>query len=119
MKIFLNHLTTSSIDSRDILARILDLESLSVLDECEKEELRLLTALKEDCGNDASQFESGTTLIAEGYFEKYCKNSFFEDGYLPKDSLIEIFIDWGRWVEFVVQDYNKVSYGGQEYLVRR
>jgi|GEM_PF-3820954 hypothetical protein len=118
MKNFLNHLTHSLIDSRDILARISDLESLSVLDEFEEEELKLLTHLKDDCSDYTSEFESGTTLIAEDYFEKYCKDSTFEDGYLPKDSLIEIFIDWGRWIEFVAQDYKKVSCGGQKYLVR-
>lgn len=101
--------TDNTIDSRDIIARIKELED-------DAEELRILTELAEECETLASDWQYGETLIHRDYFETYM-DEMIEDCYtLPKDmpSWMSIKLDYVA----LEQDYSSVDFDGQEYLIR-
>lgn len=112
----------SVIDSRDIIERIEELETLiaeestneQFLEWCE--EYDTLKTLAEECEQYASDWEYGETLIHRNYFEQYM-DEMIEDCYeLPKDLpyWMSIKLDY----DALEQDYASVYFGDEEYLIR-
>lgn len=117
------------IDSRDILQRISELESLigdmQEEDEAdspdlseEKEELRLLKALQEECETCTSEFEYGTPLIRESHWVEYCEEMCRDIGDMPRDIPWYIEIDWEATADNIACDYSTVDYDGITYYVK-
>lgn len=136
--------TDSTIDSRDIIERIEELETeLNNLWEVEKEdnpnipfdvfletlyssswhsdsdladEYKTLKALTEECEQYASDWAYGEQLIHRDYFEQYM-DEMIEDCYeLPQDLpyWMSIKLDY----DALEQDYTSVDFDGEEYLIR-
>jgi hypothetical protein len=133
------------IDSRDIIERI---EYLSVYDyqvcpECgctlgdihdegcsepdpvdnlteeDKEELRILDALQDDCEGYASDWRHGATLIRDSYFTQYAKNLAEDLGYIKRYVEWPLnHINWEAAAEELKVDYTEVDYDGVSYWVR-
>jgi hypothetical protein len=116
------------IDSRDIEARICELEDeetacetpeaiASWVNSEEGEELVSLRALKEDA-EGYCDWDGGATLIREDYFVEYCKELIRDIGDLPKYIPDYIEIDWDVTAENLKVDYTETSFDGVTYLVR-
>lgn len=110
--------TDSTIDSRDIIDRIEELQhadcTLTVVDRLA--ELAMLRELAEECEQCADDWHNGTTLIHCHYFEEYM-NDMVEDCYeLPKDMpfWMSIQLDY----DALKRDYTSVDFNGEEYLIR-
>ena len=113
--------TQDIIDSRDILERIKELESLEdEIEEEDKEELTKLKALIEelrDSGGDSP--EDGITLIHEDYFEDYAQELAEDIGAIGKDNQWPLHcIDWDRAANELKVDYSEVEFDGQTYYYR-
>lgn len=104
------------IDSRDIIARIEELErDEEALDDDEKDELETLRKAAEEGEQYARDWGDGVTLIREDYFVDYCRE---DCGYLPKDLPWWIAIDWDKTADNMRGDYTEIEVGGYTYLVR-
>ena len=109
------------IDSRDVIERIEELESLTedndVLREDNDDELAALEALAEQC-SEVPDWEYGETLIRRSYFVDYCKELCEDCGYIPRDLPAFIEIDWQKTADNLEVDYTTVDFDGVEYLIR-
>lgn len=115
----------SRIDSRDIISRIEDLESeIECAEEGEdltdvKDELAILTSVKEEGENYASDWNYGATLIKESDFENYAEEfaqdigAFDSGGSWPLNC-----IDWAEAADQLKVDYTEIDFDGETYLVR-
>lgn len=111
------------IDSRDIIARIADLES-DIDDTPEGEEpdeneelqaLRALQAEAEGCGD----WEYGATLILDSYFQEYAQELAEDIGAISKDMpWPACHIDWEAAADALKQDYTSVTFADETYWVR-
>ena len=113
--------TQDIIDSRDIIARIEELEAseeLEELEEDEKEELEILQAL-DDEGRGWPDWEHGTTLINDTYFTEYAQD-LAEDLGLVNDYTMwpATCINWEYAAEQLQNDYALIDFDGTEYWVR-
>jgi hypothetical protein len=132
-----------TIDSRDIIERIEELESekeslCENLDLAETEEYRaeiqkeiddweaeygdeytILKALEEDASS-SPDWNYGEILIRESYFTEYCCELCEDIGDVPKELpwYIESNIDWDGVAEDIKADYMEVDYDGVTYLIR-
>lgn len=119
-----------SIDSRDIIERIEELQgkrdnleddapALSLFDDSEEgNELRILIALQNDAEGYCPDWTCGAQLIRELYFAQ-AMDEMVEDCYgdqYTKDlpSWMSLSIDY----EALKQDYTEVDFDGTTYLVR-
>lgn len=108
------------IDSRDVIARIEELEELledGQEYEDEREELKTLKAFAEEaegCGD----WKDGETLIRESYFTQYCEELLKDCGELPKDIPWYIVIDWEKTADHIRIDYTSLDLDGITYLIR-
>lgn len=130
------------IDSRDIIARIEELESeretlqdevdtaeeedkeaaeeaLKEWDESEEAtELKALQSLAEDAEGYCPDWGDGATLIRESYFEEYCQELLSDIGDLPRNIPHYIVIDWEATADNIKMDYTEVDFDGVSYFVR-
>jgi len=107
------------LDSRDIIAKIRDLEiDEESLDEDDREELKNLRALAEE-GESSPDWSYGETLISDSYFETYARDLASDIGAVSDDSKWPATcIDWTRAAEELQQDYMSVTYGSTTYWIR-
>lgn len=113
------------IDSRDVIARIEELEGL-IADEAiadvkrgaALEELRPLKALAAEGENYAPDWEYGAALIRESYFTDYAKELLEDCGDLPRGLPHYIAIDWEATARNIKVDYTEVEFDGVTYLIR-
>lgn len=113
------------IDSRDVIARIEELESLvndedSPLDDDETDELKLLQSLAEDASG-SPDWVYGETLIRDSYFAEYAQELAEDCGYLDQagsDRWPFTCIDWEKAARELQQDYYLVNFGSTEYWIR-
>jgi hypothetical protein len=129
------------IDSRDVIARIEELESERACfdpdsritdpteadfakareewDEGEDgEELKRLRSLADDA-SDSPDWEHGESLISEHHFEDYARQLAEDIGALEDcDHWPATCIDWERAAEQLQQDYTSVTYGDTTYWIR-
>jgi hypothetical protein len=113
------------IDSRDVIARIAELEDIVPPAEeddgtfnDERAELAALKALADEAEGYAPDWQYGETLIRRSYFVEYVEELCEDCGYLPKDLPSWIVIDWDATARNVEVDYTSVDFDGVEYLVR-
>lgn len=113
--------TADILDSRDVIARIRELEADDNRSEEEKQELADLLKLAEE-GEDASRdWEHGETLIQESYFVEYAKELAEDCGTVPragKDAWPLYCIDWDRAARELRYDYSAIDFAGVTYLIR-
>lgn len=114
------------IDSRDVIARIEELEAQSLddeldggLDEDEQEELTALKALQEEAEGYCPDWKYGATLIRDTYFKDYAQET-AEDLGLINHNLAWPYtcIDWDEAARQLQQDYTAVEFDDVTYWVR-
>lgn len=117
------------LDSRDIQARIEELENDGVQPYSEEEEpdnneeraeLTALLALREEVSyNSGDSWKDGATLIRDSYFEEYAEQLADDIGAIDRNASWPIcHIDWAAAAESLKQDYSSVDFNGVEYWVR-
>lgn len=120
------------IDSRDVIARIDELEcerealaddpehadDLLVWDDDNAEELAALKALQEEA-EGYSDWRHGATLIRDSYFEDYAQQFAEDIGAINDDATWPATcIDWKQAASELQQDYTSVEFDGVTYWVR-
>lgn len=125
------------IDSRDIIARIEELqeERSSYLEEfsederetraehwneCtpEGDELAALEALAEEGEQYAADWEYGETLIRYSYLTEYVQQLLEDCGVIPKNIPHYVEIDWEATARNVKADYTEIDFDGVAYFIR-
>lgn len=106
------------IDSRDIIARIEELEGADERDEAEDAELAALKALQDEASGYAEDWLYGAALIRGTYFTDYVMELLSDIGALPRDIPHYIVIDEEATADNIRQDYTSVDFDGVEYWVR-
>jgi|SRR6185369_3316708 len=116
------------IDSRDVIARIEELESEleaehddsevdDVLDM--KAELAILKALAEEAEDYAGDWRHGEALIRDSYFVEYAQQLAEDIGAIDKAaSWPNTCIDWEQAARELQQDYTSVEFDGVTYWIR-
>ena len=135
--------TDDVIDSRDVIARIEELEGerdsfeidAEILDEPDTignvevewaiqneddaKELKTLTELAEEAEDYASDWRYGETLIRDSYFEDYARDLAEDIGAIKENaSWPNNYIDWEAASEALKLDYTSVEFDGVTYWVR-
>lgn len=109
------------IDSRDVIARIEELESnldTEDPDTDEAEELQALRALVDEA-ESTPDWKYGETLIRDSYFEEYAQELADDIGAINADATWpNNCIDWERAARELQQDYFSVEFDGVTYWVR-
>ena len=116
------------IDSRDVIARIEELESemedlegqeLENWKEDYQDELDSLKALAEEA-EGSPDWEYGETLIRDSYFTEYAEELCKDIGEIPKELpwYIANHIDWDGVASELKQDYMSVDFDSVEYWIR-
>jgi hypothetical protein len=132
--------TQDVIDSRDVIARIEELESdqesllhgeahvedlndeqRAIFQTWEDEygaELDALRALAEEASG-SPDWEYGEQLIRDAYFEEYARELADDIGAVQKGATWpNNFIDWPAAAEALKADYTSVSFDGEDYWIR-
>ena len=106
------------IDSRDIIARIADLEEDTDLDVSEVDELEALKALAKE-GEGCGDWEHGEALIRDSYFEEYAQEMACSTGAISNDAQWPTsHIDWPSAADALRMDYMEVDFDGEAYQMR-
>lgn len=109
---------TDMIDTRDIIARIAELEEEPDLAN-DDDELVDLTAFADDLGSACPDFGYGATVVHEDYFEDYARQFAEDIGAIPSDTSWPCTcINWEEAAHQLRQDYTAVEYRGQTFWVR-
>lgn len=125
------------IDSRDVIARIEELEEERDSFEAgsgearegaeswaeafpeEAEELKILSALAEEAEGYASDWRHGEALIRDTHFEDYARQLAEDIGAIKGNESWPLnCIDWERAASELKYDYTSVDFGGVEYWIR-
>jgi hypothetical protein len=111
------------IDSRDIIARIEELESRKAegetLDDDEAHELEKLAELASEVEPYAPDWRYGSGLIRDSYFTEYAQELAEDLGAVNRDmSWPYTCIDWDAAADELKQDYTSVDFNGVEYWIR-
>lgn len=110
------------IDSRNIIARIEELENTAVIDreEDEQDELDALYDFQEKAVERLEDWKYGVTFIREDHFAEYAEELVKDLGYIPEDlpSWIANHIDWDEVAEEVKEDYTEFELMGETYWAR-
>ena len=109
------------IDSRDVIARIEELEAMEAeeISADEKEELAALKAFAEEGEKYAPDWKYGEAIIRYSYFETYAQELADDCGMIP-DGLAWpcTCIDWERAARELQQDYTQIDFDGVAYWIR-
>lgn len=125
-------------DSRDIIARIDELENdlqgtyetddiegmnfdtwLSIQDTEDLRELSMLRKLADECEGYADDWQHGASLIRDSYFQKYAEQFADDIGAIDRNATWPCnCIDWERATHELQMDYTSVDFDGVTYWVR-
>lgn len=83
----------------------------------DREELKTLLALNDECEN-LSDWTYGETLIHSSHWVQYVEDLLIDCGDLPREIPHYIAIDWEKTADNIEQDYMRVDFDGEEYLIR-
>jgi hypothetical protein len=132
--------TDDIIDSRDVIARIEELEgerealadevseadeddldaAVAALEEWDREnaeELKILKDLQDEC--NYGDWQHGETLIRDSYFEDYAQQLAEDIGAINHSAgWPNNCIDWDRATSELQMDYSLVSFDGVDYWIR-
>ena len=110
------------IDSRDVIARIEELESWAedeALDDDDAAELAALKALAEEAEGYAPDWQHGETLIRDSYFEEYAEQLAYDIGAMDRNfGWPAEHIDWKAAADALKIDYTSVEFDGVAYWIR-
>jgi hypothetical protein len=113
--------TDDVIDSRDVIERIAELQS--ILDDGEslgddRDEYMALTILAEE-GQGYADWEYGEILIRDSYFEDYARELAEDIGAIKGTESWPLgYIDWEAAAEVLQMDYSAIDFDGVTYWVR-
>ena len=111
--------TDDVIDSRDVIARIDELEAIENPNMDDADELVTLKALADEASQYAADWEYGETLIRDSYFRDYAEELADDIGAVSKDATWpNNFIDWEAAADALKQDYTSVEFDGVTYWIR-
>lgn len=116
--------TEDIIDSRDVIARIEELEALAddsdyEMDDDERHELEALRALAEEAAGCAGDWQHGEALIRWSYFKTYAEELAEDIGAIGRDVQWPLgHIDWEAAADELQIDYASVDFDGVEYWIR-
>ena len=106
------------LDSRDIIARVAELEAVHEEDFDEWDELQALKQLAEQ-GESSRDWRYGETLIRDSYFEEYAQQLAEDIGAIDRNANWPLgHIDWEAAAEALKQDYMEVDFSGVTYYIR-
>lgn len=122
-------LTADTIDVRDIIARVEELdaeidatEPTALNNETIQERSALLEILAELVGNGGDEQWRGdwypVTLISERTFEDHARELLEDCGTIPKDLPWYVAIDWETTAQNIQGDYTPVEIDGSTYWYR-
>ena len=116
------------IDSRDVIARIVELqaekedlenEELADWEKENGEELKALEELAEEGEDYAPDWLHGETLIRDSYFTEYAQQLAEDIGAIDKNAgWPSMHIDWEAAAEELKGDYSCISFDGVDYWIR-
>jgi antirestriction protein len=120
------------IDSRDIIARIEELEgerddyepgdsAPTWADKCPDDaaELATLKALAEECASVCGDWEHGEALIRDSYFQEYAQQLADDCGLIDSTAKWPMScIDWEQAARELQMDYSTVDFDGVTYWTR-
>lgn len=114
--------TQDFIDSRDVIARVEELEAEledGTIADDGKEELHALKTLSDECKNYTPNWADGATLIRDSYFKEYAQDFADDIGATSRDvPWPQGHINWDDAVEELLLDYACVDFDGVKYWVR-
>jgi len=142
-----SHIIPSSsddvIDSREVIARIAELEAIRdglesdradaesdpeiggvdprdfQMDEMDADELKALLALRDEAAGYSPDWKYGATLIRDSYFEDYARELAEDTGAINRNADWPLsYIDWPAAADALKQDYTSVEFDGVTYWVR-
>lgn len=108
------------IDSRDVIARIEELQDDDNRSEEEEQELAALLKLAKEGAEANSDWEYGETLIRDTYFSAYAQELAEDCGDIPRDRLNWPLscIDWQWAARELKYDYAQINFDGITYWLR-
>ena len=120
------------IDSRDVIARIEELESKLLNEDGEIDtanedenyrdacgELAALQALADEASGYAADWRYGETLIRDSYFKDYAMELAEDIGAINRDATWpNTCIDWDQAARELKMDYSAVGFDGVTYWIR-
>lgn len=124
---------TETIDSRDIIARIEELEAERDTYDGERgeerdpwtavypedaAELAVLHKLATEAEGYAADWHHGEVLIRDDYFTDYARELLEDCGTIPRDLPWWVEIDWEATARNVRADYTAVDFDGVTYWIR-
>ena len=106
-------------DSRDVIERIEEIESVPTIDRepDDQEELDTLYAFQDDA-ECIPDWGYGETFIRDDHFTDYMREFLEDTGYIPKDFPEWIKIDWESTANNVQSDYTSFKLLGETYWAR-
>lgn len=111
--------TEDLIDSRDVIARIEELENDVDASDEERAELDALRRLADEASGHAEDWEHGETLIRDSYFKQYAMQLADDIGAVPSEySWPTSCIDWDQAARELQIDYTAVEFDGVTYWIR-
>ena len=107
------------LDSRDVIARIEELEDDEERGMQEEGELFTLQQFANESAGYAPDWHHGETLIADSYFEEYARQLADDIGAVDSDaSWPASYIDWKAAAEALQMDYTAVELDGMTFWTR-
>jgi hypothetical protein len=114
--------TQDVIDSRDVIARIEDLQEdvdAELADEDDIAELKALKALADEASGYAADWQYGEALIRYSYFKEYAQQLADDLGAITNNATWpNNCIDWDEAARQLQQDYTEVDFDGVAYWIR-
>jgi hypothetical protein len=105
-------------DSRDVIARIDELQSQDERDEDEEAELKALEEFAEQLSG-YGDWAHGETLIRQSYFQEYAQNLAEDIGAIQRGMAWPYTcIDWEQAANELAMDYTQAEFDGETYLMR-
>ena len=115
--------TQDTIDSREIIDRIEELEGIEEPDNEEAQELAILLKVQEQA-EDCADWRYGETLINESYFTDYIEDLIKDCYELPKEfesgnwPWRHMTLDYEAAADEAQCDYTYIDFDGVTYLIR-
>ena len=107
------------IDSRDIIERIEELETDDERDEADNEELKTLRELAKEGEDYSEDWNYGSTLIRDSYFETYAEELATDCCEMPSGNNWPMYcIDWEWAARELQMDYTSITFDGVDYWIR-
>ena len=115
--------TRDTINSREIIDRIEELEGIEEPDNEEAQELAILLKVQEQA-EDCADWRYGETLINESYFTDYIEDLIKDCYELPKEfesgnwPWRHMTLDYEAAADEAEYDYTRIDFDGVDYLIR-